>query len=168
MKYLSVFLLGSAFTLVGCKPSQLAIVKQEALISSQLDTLYYQYVNGDTDTARNSLLTGVGILEKSSCFDASSRASLLTLEYARLAVLESKSGNELEAAAFLLNSLKRLELNGVSTKVAMAQVNAFNMQEAIRLIEKMDKGLHVGELANYNKTRTEPAGKGSEHATVLQ
>ena len=130
---------------------------------SELDTLYYQYVNGDAGKARDSLLTGVTILEKASCFEESTHAGLLSLEYSRLAVLENKAGDKLAAEAYLLSAqywqLKDHELSNSSAGAAMAKVKALDMQEATRFVEKMDRGLHAGELANYNKRRTEPVEK---------
>jgi hypothetical protein len=123
----------------------------------QLDDLYYGYVNEDVESARQYMLRSVSVIEKSSCFDESNRAGLLNLEYSRLAVLEYKVGTKGASEAFILCSqyweLRSLELSGMSPEAAMQKIHEANMQGRIDAVEKMDRRLHGGRLANYNVQR---------------
>jgi hypothetical protein len=138
---------------------------QREFILKELDSIYYKYAKGDVNQARLSLLHGVNLLEKASCFKEDDQAGLLSLEYSRLAVLESKAGDNSASQAFLLSAqywqLKNFELSNNSPGEAMEKVKAFNIHEITSFVERMDKTILNGKFAEYNyaKMNTDPTNK---------
>ena len=141
----------------GCKrnDAELDVLMQRVTTLRKLDDLYYQYVNGDRNTARQCLLNAVDLLEKASCFENRVRAQLLSLEYSRLAVMEHKLGEKGADDAYLLCAqywqLKSFELSNEPLQAAIEKVKRLNIEEVTSLVERMDRKLHGGKLADYNQ-----------------
>jgi hypothetical protein len=150
----------AAALFVGCEskqptPKSREIPRESALM--EIDRCYSNYVNGTVDIARTNLLAAANYLEKSSCFEEADRATMLWLEYSRLTVLENKVGNPDLAEVYLMKAkfwdLRNSELLGKSPKVMIDSMKLFDLMKCKELVEKIDKGLHSGELANYNRVK---------------
>jgi hypothetical protein len=135
--------------------TEVDILRNRVVALKKLDDLYQRYVNGDRNTAVQCLLSSIDLLEGAVCFNNRDRTQLLSLEYARLAVMEHKLGEKGADDAYLLCAqywqLKTFELSNVSPQVAIENVKHCNIEEQTSLVEKMDIGIH-GRLADYNRT----------------
>lgn len=144
----------------GCRRNapKLDSTLQRVATLKQLDDLYYQYVTGDRNTAARALSNGISLLESSSCFANSDRAQLLNLEYSRLAVMEHKLGEKGADDAHLFCAqywqLKTDEMDNEPLQTEMEKIKRLNIEDAVALVEAMDKKLHGGKLANYNQEPT--------------
>jgi transcriptional accessory protein Tex/SPT6 len=102
--YLAALLAAIVWANSGCRRSdaQFKELNQRVNTLSKLDDIYNQYVAGNRTEAKKCLLSGVELLENSSCFEENARAQLLSLEYSRLAVMEHKLGDNNAQDAYLL------------------------------------------------------------------
>ena len=122
--------------------------KQQFL--KKVDGLYSIYVNGSPEEARRSLLQAVNMLEQSRALEDEYRAGILRLEYCRWAVLENKMGGYSRCNEYLAQAnywdRRNSELIGKSPDLA----ETWNIAKCTELVEKMDRRLHNGKIANYN------------------
>lgn len=153
-----LLIVGALINFAGCNDKDVSNNKQIALqkanVLNQLDKLYIKYVNGNINEARESLIDGVHLLEESTVLKKSDCATLLWLEYSRLATLEFKTGEVEKEEVYLFKAkywaLIGCEFENKSAKVAINEVRAFDIRKCVSMVDEMDKGLHNDKLANYN------------------
>jgi hypothetical protein len=142
--------------LSGCKNEKLEAKNDRDEKTHQIDVLYDEYLTGDIDHARQSVLKAIDILEKVTSFYEGGRAQGLCLGYSRLYCIEKYAGNDNSAylafikAKYWLAMKQELDLYGHdSIKEKAKNVKEFTPELCEEYITKWDNAHTDGKGPVY-------------------
>jgi hypothetical protein len=142
--YLAVVL---SISLLGCVPNQANTTRQRQQLLKEQDRLYDSYLAADATHARGLLEQKIRLLEGDTTLVRAGWAHDLYLDFARLYVLESKTGNPDAADADLIKArywlLRGCELEGMPTKQVIEEVRRVNGEHLTEMVTHQD-GLATG------------------------
>lgn len=125
---------------------------------SELDArgnqLYREYLDGDANVARKSLLTLLRLFEEAS-LKPLGKAHGFCITYARLYILEKRTGNFSLSEAYLVKArywrLRLSEIDGDSEEDAAKDIASFDGARCIEIYDKFDRDHNGGKEPNYAK-----------------
>jgi hypothetical protein len=128
-----------AITLLGCRSVKVDPAEEAV---KQSDALYQVYLTGSRDQARGSLEETIRVIENAN-LKPWAKANTLYITYARIYVLERRTGTEALAEAALVRArywfLRKHELSGESEEQAGAAVRSMTADKCMDFVDKWDK-----------------------------
>jgi hypothetical protein len=126
----------------------------------EADELIVPYFTADLDGARNALNQSIRFVENAptNALKPMVQAEFLELDFERLYVLETKSGNARQADAALIKArywrLQSLELNNQSDQEAIDIMKIDTAEKIAERVDHFDKGANGDKLPGYNRYLT--------------
>jgi hypothetical protein len=137
---------------IGCQREELSASPR--LIREQHQKFVRQYFQGDATQAKASLEQAVRLLENETALTPLGQADLLSLDYDRLYVLETRIGNESAANIYWVKArswnIKSMESVNLSSDQVKARIVTYSAaQRIVAEVDKIGKAENNGNLPNY-------------------